>query len=68
VTGCNLQEELAFTTKEEQAQLLQKVIAASDQDAEEERIIGESIGGKSVVSCHLHLQNSQFLMLLLLQG
>ncbi|XP_060581093.1 general transcription and DNA repair factor IIH helicase subunit XPB-like [Ruditapes philippinarum] len=43
------EEELAFTTKEEQAQLLQKVIAASDQDAEEERIIGESIGGKSIM-------------------
>ena len=46
---CVIQEELAFTTKEEQAGILQKVIAASDQDAEEERMIGEQIGGKAMV-------------------
>lgn len=43
------QEDLAYRTKEEQAQLLQKVIAASDQDAEEEKMIGEAFGGKSVM-------------------
>ncbi|KAL4222357.1 TFIIH basal transcription factor complex helicase XPB subunit [Mactra antiquata] len=41
-------EDLAYGTKQEQAQLLQEVIAASDQDAEEERIAGESQTGKSV--------------------
>lgn len=45
-----LQEDLAYRTKEEQAQVLQKVIAASDQDAEEERMLGDAFGGKSVVS------------------
>ena len=37
-------------TKEEQAQILQKVIAASDLDAEEERIVGENGVVKIVVS------------------
>ena len=36
-----LQEDLAFSTKEEQAQLLQKVIAANETEAEEERLVGE---------------------------
>lgn len=35
------EEELAFSTKEEQQQLLQKVLAASDLDAEEEVVAGE---------------------------
>ncbi|XP_042541134.1 general transcription and DNA repair factor IIH helicase subunit XPB [Dipodomys spectabilis] len=39
-------EELAFSTKEEQQQLLQKVLAASDLDAEEEVVAGE-FGSKS---------------------
>ena len=45
-----LQEELAYTTKEEQAQLLQKVIAASDQDAEEEQVAGQGFLGKPMVT------------------
>ncbi|XP_068102175.1 general transcription and DNA repair factor IIH helicase/translocase subunit XPB [Hyperolius riggenbachi] len=35
------EEDLAFSTKEEQQQLLQKVLAASDLDAEEEVVAGE---------------------------
>ncbi|KAK7009623.1 TFIIH basal transcription factor complex helicase XPB subunit [Biomphalaria glabrata] len=35
------QEDLFYRTKEEQVQLLQKVLAASDEDAEEERALGE---------------------------
>ncbi|XP_048880338.1 general transcription and DNA repair factor IIH helicase subunit XPB isoform X1 [Brienomyrus brachyistius] len=37
-------EDLMFSTKEEQQQLLQKVLAASDLDAEEEVVAGESSG------------------------
>ncbi|XP_044130652.1 general transcription and DNA repair factor IIH helicase subunit XPB isoform X2 [Bufo gargarizans] len=44
------EEDLAFSTKEEQQQLLQKVLAASDLDAEEEVVAGE-FGSKS--STHL---------------
>ncbi|XP_054578917.1 general transcription and DNA repair factor IIH helicase subunit XPB isoform X2 [Eptesicus fuscus] len=40
------EEELAFSTKEEQQQLLQKVLAATDLDAEEEVVAGE-FGSKS---------------------
>lgn len=40
------EEELSFSTKEEQQQLLQKVLQASDLDAEEEVIAGE-YGSKS---------------------
>ncbi|XP_040295800.1 general transcription and DNA repair factor IIH helicase subunit XPB [Bufo bufo] len=40
------EEDLAFSTKEEQQQLLQKVLAASDLDAEEEVVAGE-FGSKS---------------------
>ena len=40
-----------YGTKEEQAQILQKVIAASDQDAEEERLAGEGVLGKAMVMC-----------------
>ncbi|XP_030066275.1 general transcription and DNA repair factor IIH helicase subunit XPB-like [Microcaecilia unicolor] len=36
------EEELAFSTKKDQQQLLQKVLAASDLDAEEEVVAGES--------------------------
>ena len=39
-------EELAFSTREEQQQLLQKVLAATDLDAEEEVVAGE-FGSKS---------------------
>ncbi len=35
------QEDLSFATKEEQAQLLQKVVAANDTDAEEEKVANE---------------------------
>ncbi|XP_057680695.1 general transcription and DNA repair factor IIH helicase subunit XPB [Corythoichthys intestinalis] len=35
------EEELMFSTREEQQQLLQKVLAASDLDAEEEMVAGE---------------------------
>ena len=35
------QEDLAFGTKEEQAAMLQKVLAATDTDADEERGAGE---------------------------
>nr|KAF6277296.1 ERCC excision repair 3, TFIIH core complex helicase subunit [Pipistrellus kuhlii] len=40
------EEDLAFSTKEEQQQLLQKVLAATDLDAEEEVVAGE-FGAKS---------------------
>jgi DNA excision repair protein ERCC-3 len=43
-----LQEDLHYKTKEEQIQLLQKVLAATDKDAEEERVLGEL--GKGTVS------------------
>lgn len=36
------EEKLAYDTKEEQLQLLQKVLATTDEDAEEERGVGES--------------------------
>ncbi|PVD30957.1 hypothetical protein C0Q70_10233 [Pomacea canaliculata] len=41
------EEDLLYRTKEEQMQLLQKVLAATDKDAEEERVIGE--GGRVIV-------------------
>ena len=44
------EEELAFSTKEEQQQLLQKVLAATDLDAEEEVVAGESGFRSSQVS------------------
>lgn len=40
------EEDLAFASKEEQHQLLQKVLAATDLDAEEEVVAGE-FGSKS---------------------
>ncbi|XP_038603260.1 general transcription and DNA repair factor IIH helicase subunit XPB [Tachyglossus aculeatus] len=40
-------EELAFSTKEQQQQLLQKVLAASDLDAEEEVVAAGESGFKS---------------------
>ncbi|KAL6455930.1 hypothetical protein MHYP_G00357810 [Metynnis hypsauchen] len=43
------EEDLMFSTREEQQQLLQKVLAASDLDAEEEVVIGE-MGGKTQFS------------------
>lgn len=35
------EEDLMFSNREEQQQLLQKVLAASDLDAEEEMVAGE---------------------------
>ncbi|XP_032209857.1 general transcription and DNA repair factor IIH helicase subunit XPB isoform X1 [Mustela erminea] len=43
-------EELAFSTREEQQQLLQKVLAATDLDAEEEVVAGEFGSRSSQVS------------------
>ena len=44
------EEDLAFSTKEEQQQLLQKVLAATDLDAEEEVVAGEFGSRSSPVS------------------
>lgn len=41
------QTELEYKTKEEQAQLLQQVLAANDADAEEEKMPSEFVMGKS---------------------
>lgn len=43
------EEDLMFSCREEQQQLLQKVLAASDLDAEEEVVAGE-LGGRPQVS------------------
>ncbi|OXB55099.1 hypothetical protein ASZ78_004933 [Callipepla squamata] len=45
------EEELSFSSKEEQQQLLQKVLQASDLDAEEEVVAGD-YGSKSVQLCN----------------
>lgn len=50
------EEELAFSTKEEQQQLLQKVLAATDLDAEEEVVAGEFGSKSSQVSEWVRLQ------------
>lgn len=42
------EEDLMFSSKDEQQQLLQKVLAASDLDAEEEVVAGE-VGGRPQV-------------------
>ncbi|CAL1530963.1 unnamed protein product [Lymnaea stagnalis] len=42
------QEDLFYRSKEEQVQLLQKVLAATDEDAEEERMLGEFPGKFSI--------------------
>ena len=42
------EEDLMFSSRDEQYQLLQKVLAASDLDAEEEVVIGE-VGGRPQV-------------------
>uniref|UniRef100_A0A4W3I5J4 General transcription and DNA repair factor IIH helicase/translocase subunit XPB n=1 Tax=Callorhinchus milii TaxID=7868 RepID=A0A4W3I5J4_CALMI len=51
------EEDLQFSTKEEQQQLLQKVLAASDLDAEEEVVAGE-FGSKFQVSRRLGAMSS----------
>lgn len=51
------EEDLMFSTREDQHQLLQKVLAASDLDAEEEVVMGD-VGGKPQVcsaTFRLHL-------------
>jgi hypothetical protein len=52
------EEELAFSTKEEQQQLLQKVLAATDLDAEEEVVAGEFGSRSSQVSEWVRVQVS----------
>uniref|UniRef100_A0A672Y863 DNA 3'-5' helicase n=1 Tax=Sphaeramia orbicularis TaxID=375764 RepID=A0A672Y863_9TELE len=44
------EEDLMFSTRDEQYQLLQKVLAASDLDAEEEVVAGEVGGRPQVIS------------------
>ncbi|XP_072436134.1 general transcription and DNA repair factor IIH helicase/translocase subunit XPB [Chiloscyllium punctatum] len=51
------EEDLAFATKDEQQQLLQKVLAASDLDAEEEVVLGE-FGSKGQVSRRMGTMSS----------
>ena len=43
-------EELQFSTKEEQQNLLQTVLAATDADAEEERVTGDAASMSSAAS------------------
>lgn len=43
---CAPQENLAYKTKDEQMQLLQKVLAATEMDAEEERGPGDGTGSQ----------------------
>ncbi|XP_062972782.1 general transcription and DNA repair factor IIH helicase subunit XPB [Elgaria multicarinata webbii] len=52
------EEELMFSTKEEQQQLLQKVLQASDLDAEEEVVAGEYGSKSSQVSRHYGTMSS----------
>lgn len=47
LAGMDEEPDLMYKTREEQIQLLQKVLSASDMDADEERIPGE--GGRSIV-------------------
>ncbi|KAI4876030.1 hypothetical protein NFI96_018157, partial [Prochilodus magdalenae] len=44
------EEDLMFSTREEQQQLLQKVLAASDLDAEEEVVMTGEMGGRTQFS------------------
>ena len=48
------QEELSYTTKTEQLDLLQKVLAATDADAEEEQMIGVDWSTKKHKVQHHH--------------
>lgn len=48
------EEDLMFSTRDDQQQLLQKVLAASDLDAEEEVVAGE-VGARPQVSTFLEL-------------
>lgn len=47
LAGMDQDQELLYKTKEEQAKMLQMVLTASDNDADEERVPGE-IGGRTV--------------------
>lgn len=64
------QTELEYKTKEEQAQLLQQVLAANDADAEEEKMPSDFIVGKSsqqvIISSFLLLKN--FLLAYIIQN
>uniref|UniRef100_A0A672PB46 General transcription and DNA repair factor IIH helicase/translocase subunit XPB n=1 Tax=Sinocyclocheilus grahami TaxID=75366 RepID=A0A672PB46_SINGR len=51
------EEDLMFSSREEQQQLLQKVLAASDLDAEEEVVMGE-VGGKPQFSRRMGTMSS----------
>ncbi|VFV47501.1 tfiih basal transcription factor, partial [Lynx pardinus] len=51
-------EELAFSMREKQQQLLQKVLAATDLDAEEEVVAGEFGSKSSQVSRHFGTMSS----------
>ncbi|XP_039281828.1 LOW QUALITY PROTEIN: general transcription and DNA repair factor IIH helicase subunit XPB [Nilaparvata lugens] len=44
LAGMEEEAELMYKTREEQGQLLQQVLAASDMDADEERMPGEGVG------------------------
>lgn len=48
------EEDLMFSCREDQQQLLQKVLAASDLDAEEEVVAGELGGRPQVSTCTKH--------------
>ncbi|KAK2182166.1 hypothetical protein NP493_364g02050 [Ridgeia piscesae] len=50
LAGMDEQADLSYGTREEQAQVLQKVLAANDADAEEERMMGDFLprGGQMV--------------------
>lgn len=52
------EEDLMFSTKDEQQQLLQKVLAASDLDAEEELVAGEVGGRPQVRTFFLNLDSA----------
>uniref|UniRef100_A0A673FSS8 General transcription and DNA repair factor IIH helicase/translocase subunit XPB n=1 Tax=Sinocyclocheilus rhinocerous TaxID=307959 RepID=A0A673FSS8_9TELE len=51
------EEDLMFSSREEQQQLLQKVLAASDLDAEEEVVMGD-VGGKPQFSRRMGTMSS----------
>ncbi|KAJ8282152.1 hypothetical protein COCON_G00046710 [Conger conger] len=52
------EEDLMFTAREEQQQLLQKVLAASDLDAEEEVVMGEMGSGRQQFSRRMGTMSS----------